>query len=75
MLWEEIGLCTWPCLNILALGDEAQLAGFGDGLGTAINVELAVDVFSIPLDGVGGKEHLLGDLGVRETCGEQAQHF
>src|SRR3712207_6881496 len=37
--------------------------------------QLAVDRAQVPVDGAGAEEELLGDLGVGQPGGDQAQHF
>src|SRR5680860_834017 len=54
---------------------ESQFAGPGDGLGPAVDFELAVDAAAVPLYRVKGAEQTLADLAVRKSRSDQPQHL
>ena len=53
--------------------DEALLVGVAGGLGAVRDVQLAVDVRQVELDGLRGDPELLGDRGVRLALRERGQ--
>jgi hypothetical protein len=57
------------------LPKHVELAGPSEGLGTVRDLELAVDVARVGLDGAHGDEEILGDLRIGSARSEQAQHL
>jgi hypothetical protein len=57
------------------LGDQAELAGPGDGLGAVGRAELAQQVADVLLHRVEADHQLLGDARVRRARGQQRQHL
>src|SRR5512142_3412675 len=54
---------------------QAELSCPGEGLGPAVDAELAVDVLDVLL-GRGDRDHEpVGDLSVREPFADESQHF
>ncbi len=49
--------------------------GVPSRLGARVEPQLAVDRAQVPIDCAGTEEEFLGDLGVGEPGGDQAQHF
>ncbi len=49
--------------------------GAGRGLGTASNIELAVNVAEVDLDGACGDDELLRDFLIGHSRGDESQHF
>jgi hypothetical protein len=60
-----------PC----RVGDQAELAGAGDGFGAVGRAELAQQVADVLLDSVEGDHQLPGDARVRRAGGQQHQHL
>lgn len=58
-----------------SLLQEAQLTGTGDRFGAALDAELAEDPPVVSLDRVQGEEESLADPAVRESFGDEQQHF
>jgi hypothetical protein len=55
--------------------DEAGFVGKDDGLGAVVEVEFGVDSGGVGLDGGVADVEVVGDVGVREAAGDEAQDF
>jgi len=57
------------------LGQQAQVAGAGDGFGAVVSLELAIDIVDVALDCTYSDEQPIGNLAVGETGSDEVQHF
>ena len=55
--------------------EQSKLAGAGNRLRTAVDVQLAVDIAGVLLDRAHGNDQLLGNRLVRVARGNESQHF
>ena len=56
-------------------GQQVKIPGAHDGLCAAMQVELAIDVSEMPLDGTDSDHHVLRDFPVRHPGSKQAQYL
>src|SRR3990170_1870683 len=54
---------------------QTQLAGAGDRFGASLDLEFVKDDAGVSLDCAQGQEETLADLAIRETFGNEPQHF
>ena len=54
---------------------QTQLTGAGDGFGAPLNLQFAIDIAIVPFDRVQGEEKPLADLTIRESLGNELEHF
>ena len=52
-----------------------QFPGFHNGLGSAGDIELAVDVVDVPFDRTDGYVQLLSDVAIAQAGSNQGQHL